>query len=76
LDVLVQGDPRMYNPYGIIAVNPKKYPDINYQSAGDLINWITSPEGQRMIGEFRVEGEQLFYPSAATPVPAKKAVNR
>ena len=64
LDVLVQGDPRMYNPYGVIAVNPKKYPDINYQGATDFINWITSDEGQKMIADFKVNGEQLFFPSA------------
>jgi len=64
LDILVQGDPKMFNPYGVIAVNPKKYPDINYQGAMDFINWMTSDEGQKMIAEFKVNGEQLFYPSA------------
>ena len=64
LPVLMQGDARMFNPYGIIAVNPKKYPKTNYQGATELINWITSPEGQRLIGDFKVGGEQLFIPSA------------
>ncbi|HVS27472.1 MAG TPA: substrate-binding domain-containing protein [Burkholderiales bacterium] len=64
LDILVQGDSRMFNPYGLIAVNPKKYPDINYQGAADFINWIISDEGQKIIAEFKVNGEQLFYPSA------------
>lgn len=64
LDILVQGDPKMFNPYGVIAVNPKKYPDVNYQGAMDFINWMTSDEGQKMIAEFKVNGEQLFYPSA------------
>ncbi|HWN30364.1 MAG TPA: extracellular solute-binding protein [Burkholderiales bacterium] len=64
LDILVQGDPKMFNPYGVIAVNPKKYPDINYQAAMDFINWMTSDEGQKIIAEFKVNGEQLFYPSA------------
>lgn len=63
LGILVQGDPKMYNPYGIIAVSPKKYPDINYQGAMDLITWITSPEGQGLIAGFKVNGEQLFFPS-------------
>lgn len=62
LDVVVQGDPKMFNPYGIIAVSPKKYPDINYEGAMKLIEWITSPEGKRLIAGFRVSGEQLFYP--------------
>ncbi len=64
LPVLMQGDTRMFNPYGIIAVNPKKYPDINYAGATKLINWITSKEGQMQIAAFKVGGEQLFTPSA------------
>ncbi|MEZ0246626.1 MAG: substrate-binding domain-containing protein [Methylophilaceae bacterium] len=64
LPVLMQGDARMFNPYGIIAVNPKKYPKTNYQGATELIDWITSPEGQKLIGDFKVGGEQLFIPSA------------
>jgi tungstate transport system substrate-binding protein len=64
LPILVEGDSRMFNPYGIIAVNPKKYPDINYKGATALIEWITSPEGQQLIGAFKVGGEQLFIPSA------------
>lgn len=64
LPILVEGDERMFNPYGIIAVNPKKYPDINYTHAMSLINWITSGEGQQRIASFKVNGEQLFMPSA------------
>lgn len=64
LPIAVQGDPKMYNPYGIIAVNPKKYPDINYKGAMQLINWITSAEAQGLIASFKVGGEQLFTPSA------------
>lgn len=65
LEILVEGDSRMFNPYGVIAVNPKKYPDINYQGATAFIEWLTSAEGQRMIAAFRVNGEQLFFPDAA-----------
>jgi len=64
LEILVEGDPRMYNPYGIIAVNPKKYPGVNYRGAMTLIEWITSAEGQRIIENFKVDGVQLFFPSA------------
>lgn len=64
LPILVEGDERMFNPYGIIAVNPKKYPDINHAGAMQLINWITSDQGQQKIAAFRVNGEQLFMPSA------------
>jgi tungstate transport system substrate-binding protein len=65
LDILVQGDPKMFNPYGVIAVNPKKYPDINYQGAMAFVDWITSPEGQKAIADFKINGEQQFFPSAA-----------
>jgi tungstate transport system substrate-binding protein len=64
LAILVQGDKRMFNPYGIIAVNPAKHPGINYKGATMLINWITSPEGQAKIAAFKPDGEQLFFPDA------------
>lgn len=64
LDIVVEGDPKMFNPYGIIAVNPARYKDINYKGAMQLVDWITSPEGQRRIGDFKVDGQQLFFPAA------------
>lgn len=64
LEISVQGDSRMFNPYGIIAVNPKKYPDINFSGARALAEWLTGPEGRAAIGAFRPNGEQLFF---ATP---------
>jgi tungstate transport system substrate-binding protein len=65
LAVMVQGDRRMFNPYGIIAVNPARHPGVNYAGARLLIDWIASPEGQARIAAFRVDGQQLFFPSAA-----------
>ncbi|HEX8479992.1 MAG TPA: extracellular solute-binding protein [Telluria sp.] len=67
LAVLVEGDRRMHNPYGIIAVNPARHAGVNYQGAQQLIAWITSPEGQRRIVGFRPNGEQLFF----QPAPGK-----
>ena len=64
LAILVEGDKRMFNPYGIIAVNPEKHKGINYKGAKQLIEWITSPEGQAKIASFEPAGEQLFFPSA------------
>ena len=64
LALLVEGDPRMFNPYGIIAVNPARHKDSNYQGAMRLIDWITSEQGQKKIAGFRVDGQQLFFPSA------------
>ncbi|HYD79547.1 MAG TPA: substrate-binding domain-containing protein [Paucimonas sp.] len=64
LAVMVEGDPRMFNPYGIIAVNAARHPSVNHRGAMQLIEWITSPEGQRRIAGFRVEGQPLFFPLA------------
>ncbi len=62
--ILVQGDPRLHNPYGVIAVDPQRYPDIRYRAAMRLIAWLTSPRGQAIIAGFRVNGEVLFHPQA------------
>lgn len=67
LTIAVEGDPKMFNPYGIIAVNPAKYKDINYKGAMQLIDWITSGEGQKLIASFSVDGQTLFTPSALKP---------
>jgi tungstate transport system substrate-binding protein len=64
LAILVEGDRRMFNPYGIIAVNPARHPGVNYRGAKKLIEWITSPEAQARIAAFKPAGEQLFFPSA------------
>jgi tungstate transport system substrate-binding protein len=62
LALLVEGDKRMFNPYGIIAVNPARHPGVNASGARALIDWITSAEGQGKIASFRVGGQQLFFP--------------
>jgi tungstate transport system substrate-binding protein len=64
LEVLVEGDARMFNPYGVIAVNPARYPEVNHKGATQFIEWITGAEGRRAITDFRVNGEQLFFPTA------------
>jgi tungstate transport system substrate-binding protein len=64
LAIVVEGDKRMVNPYGIIAVNPAKHAGVNYKGAKQLIEWITSAEGQAKIASFKPAGEQLFFPSA------------
>ncbi len=62
--IVFEGDKALFNPYGIIAVNPKKHPKVNYKLAKQFIEWITGPEGQRIIGSFNLNGKQLFFPSA------------
>lgn len=64
LVILSEGDERLFNPYGIIAVSPAKHPHVKYLHAMALIGWITSVEGQKVIGEFKKNGKVLFYPSA------------
>jgi tungstate transport system substrate-binding protein len=64
IKLLFEDDPALFNPYGIIAVNPERHPDVNYAGASSLIKWITSPAAQKMIGEFKLRGQQLFVPSA------------
>jgi len=66
LPILFEGDPTLFNPYGIIAVNPARHPSVNYVMAMALIGWVTSQEGQRIIADFGKEkyGSPLFFPDA------------
>ena len=68
LVILMEGDPLLFNLYGIIAVNPKKYPSVNYQMAQNLIDWISSPEAQAIIEGFKIKGKVLFH---TIPPPVK-----
>jgi tungstate transport system substrate-binding protein len=72
LAILLEGDPALFNPYGIIAVNPARYPTTNYMGAMLLIAWFTSPEGQKMIGDFKKHGQMLFVP-VAVPVEDERS---
>ena len=73
LDILVSGDPRLANPYGIIAVNPRHHPGINFNGAMALVEWMTSTEGLKLIGSFKVSGEQLFFPGVPPAAGYRKA---
>ncbi len=64
LVVLSEGDAELANPYGIIPVNPKKHPHVQYDLAMQFVNWITGAKGQKLIADYRLEGKQLFYPDA------------
>lgn len=64
LAICCEGDPRLLNQYSIIAVSPAKHPDARYISAMSLIAWLTSPEGQLRIGDFKKNGKTLFHPNA------------
>lgn len=62
LAVLMEGDPLLRNPYNVIAIDPQRHPRVNYVAAMTFIEWLTGPEAQAMIREFRVGGQQLFQP--------------
>ncbi|BCL63149.1 tungsten ABC transporter substrate-binding protein [Desulfomarina profundi] len=64
LEVLCEGGGDLANPYGIIPVNPEKYPHVRHDLAMKFVTWITSEKGQKMIDGYRLEGKQLFYPDA------------
>lgn len=67
LDILVEGDRRMFNQYGAMLVNPVKYPNVRKDAGQAVIDFLISPEGQRAIANYRIGGRQLFYPDANVP---------
>jgi len=73
LKIVFEGDPLLFNPYGIIAVSSKKYPDLNTAGAYALMNWITSTKGQSLIGQFKISGKVLFTPNAVSIAKNKTA---
>jgi len=64
LVILVEGDKRLFNQYGVIVVNPAKHPHVKVQLAQTFANWVLSPAGQQTIASYKVGGEQLFFPNA------------
>jgi tungstate transport system substrate-binding protein len=64
LEILVEGDPRLFNQYGVILVNPVKFPNVKVKDGQTFIDWLISTEGQRAIASFKIEGQQLFFPNA------------
>ena len=64
LDV-VEGDARMFNQYGVMVVNPAKFPHVKAADAQKFVDWITSPAGQTVIAGYKIEGQQLFFPNAS-----------
>ena len=64
LDVLVEGDPLLFNPYGVIPVNPEAHPNVNAALAETFVEWLTSLETQELIASFEINGLQLFFPDS------------
>ena len=67
LQILVEGDKRLFNQYGVMLVNPAKHPNVKKDLGQQFIEWLVSPEGQKAIADYKINGEQLFYPNASDP---------
>lgn len=65
LDLLLAGDPILFNPYGVLPVNPAKFPHVKKEAAERFAQWLTSAEGQQAIADFRAGGTQVFFPNAS-----------
>jgi tungstate transport system substrate-binding protein len=67
LEILVEGDKRMFNQYGVMLVNPEKHPNVKKELGQQFIDYLVSPEGQKDIVNYKIDGQQLFYPNANDP---------
>ncbi|MET3842835.1 tungstate transport system substrate-binding protein [Bradyrhizobium sp. OAE829] len=67
LVIEVEGDKRLFNQYGVMLVNPAKHPNVKKEFGQQFIDWLVSTEGQKAIADFKINGEQLFYPNASDP---------
>ncbi len=63
-EIMVEGDPQLFNQYGVILVNPDRFPNVRAESGQTFIDWLLSDEGQETIASYRVDGQQLFFPNA------------
>jgi len=64
LAILVEGDQRLFNQYGVLVVNPAKHPQVKQAEAQKFVDWVTSAAGQASIADYKIGGEQLFFPNA------------
>lgn len=71
LALLAEGDPRLFNQYSLILVNPTRHNHVKKAAAQKLMDWMTSPKGQEYIADFKINGEQLFYANASASFDAK-----
>jgi tungstate transport system substrate-binding protein len=67
LAILVEGDRRLFNQYGVILVNPARHAHVKQTEGQAFIDWLVAPEGQKAIADYRINGEQLFFPNATQP---------
>jgi tungstate transport system substrate-binding protein len=64
LEISVEGDKRLFNQYGVMLVNPAKYPSVKRELGQTFVDWLISPEGQAAIAGYKIDGQQLFFPNA------------
>ena len=69
LRIVVEGDARLFNQYGVMLVNPQRHPHVKAADGQRFIDWILSPAGQAAIAAYKINGEQLFFPNATQPEP-------
>jgi tungstate transport system substrate-binding protein len=67
LVIAVEGDKKLFNQYGVILVNPDKHPNVKKQDGQAFIDWLISPAGQKAIENYKIDGQQLFFPNANVP---------
>jgi tungstate transport system substrate-binding protein len=67
LTILVEGDTRLFNQYGVMAVNPAKHPHAKLDLAQKFVDWVISPAGQAAVAAYKINNEQLFFPNAGKP---------
>jgi tungstate transport system substrate-binding protein len=67
LVIVSEGDKRLFNQYGVMLVNPAKHPSVKKDLGQQFIDWLVSAEGQKAIADYKINGEQLFYPNANDP---------
>jgi tungstate transport system substrate-binding protein len=64
LVIVVEGDQRLFNQYGVMLVNPAKHPHVKKEMGQAFVDWVISPEGQKAIADYKINGQQLFFPNA------------
>ena len=67
LQILVEGDKRLFNQYGVMLVNPEKHPHVKKEYGQQFIDWLISAEGQKAIADYKINGQRLFFPNASVP---------
>jgi len=69
LEIDFAGDPALFNPYGVMLVNPAKHPHVKVEAGQKFIDWLTGKDGQAAIADFKINGDELFFPDALNPEP-------